>query len=433
MEKVFHDNGDGTINVSVTYVPEDYTPVINKVINHLLDQVTVKGFRKGKAPKEVAIRYIKDEDVYNGMVDKLINRDFPTLLEGYKDRKEVANIQPKLDIKNDAKKNAYNFLYTFVFLPKAEIKEDKGLGIKEDLKAVSDEDVNKEIEKLAKDQADLVPSKDAAAEGDHVLIDFNGYIDGKEFEGGSAKDYDLTLGSHSFVPGFEEGLVGVKEGDKKTLDITFPEHYLASLANKKAKFSVEVKGVKKVELPKIDDEFAASTSYKVKTVDELKAKIREQLESSAKSTARANKVTAIYEALEKDAKIVISDNYVEASSKNYERQTLNQIKQYGMDLDQYLQLVGQTAEQFHDNAKKQARLDGIRYALIHAVAEKEKIGVGEEDFEKRFGGKKQYEDMKKAAADEEKKNSSFSAAAYFDNLADDILTGKVNDFLYANN
>ena len=111
MEKVFHDNENGTLNVSVTYLPDDYNPVITKVVNHLLEDVTVRGFRKGKAPREVAIRYLKDEDIYNGMVNKLIDQDFPHLLEGLERAKDVANIQPSLNIKYDEKKKAYNFLY----------------------------------------------------------------------------------------------------------------------------------------------------------------------------------------------------------------------------------------------------------------------------------------------------------------------------------
>lgn len=434
MEKVFHDNENGTLNVSVTYLPDDYNPVITKVVNHLLEDVTVRGFRKGKAPREVAIRYLKDEDIYNGMVNKLIDQDFPHLLEGLERAKDVANIQPSLNIKYDEKKKAYNFLYEFVFLPKATVEKDSGYNIKEDVKEITAEDVDKKIKELATDQAELVPSKEAAENGDHVVIDFTGYMDGKEFDGGSAKDHELVLGSHSFVPGFEEGVVGMKEGEKKTIDITFPKDYLASLAGKPAKFSVVCKAVKKVQLPEINDEFAKELpNYKASTLEELKTKIHDELDKNQKASSRSKKIEEAYAAIEKDAKIVIADRYLDVASQQVQENQLNQVKQYGLDLDSYLKIVGQTKEQFQENAKTQARLDATRFAIMNAIADKEKITVTDEDLENRFGGKEKFEKLKKAGEEQAMKNPSFSFESYLSSVREDILNGKVNDFVYANN
>ncbi len=434
MEKVFHDNNDGTLNVSCTYDDKDYVPVVQKVIDNLCAGVTVKGFRKGKAPKDIAQRYISSEDIYNGMVNKLIDRDFMSLLNDYKDVASVANIKPSLNVTYDQKAKKYNFLYSFVFLPVADLK--KCTGYKVDIKAapVTDKDVDAEINKLLNDGAELVPSKDAAANGDHVLIDFTGYIDGKEFDGGSAKDYDLTLGSKSFVPGFEDALVGVKEGDKKSIDITFPKDYLASLANKPAKFSVTVKGVKKVVLPKIDDEFASSVNeYKVKTVVELKKAIKEKLVKNAKATADSNKINKVFELMEKDAKVVIANQYVELSANSVQDNQVNQFKQYGMTLDEYLKIAGLTADQFKDNCKKIAKEEATRYALVKAVAKLAKVEVGEDDLAERFGGKEKYAQLLKAAKDQQAKNPSFNVEGYFEQVKDSILQEKVNSYLLANN
>jgi trigger factor len=434
MDKVFHDNGDGTLNVSVTYTLEDYRPIVDKVVDHLLEGVAVRGFRKGKAPKELAMPYVKNEDIYNGMIDKLIDRDFPTLLKGYDGGKEIANIKPSLNINNDDKKKSYNFLYTFVFLPTAELTKTKGYKIPEEKKTVSDEDVKKEIERLQTDQADLVPSKEAAAMGDHVTMDFTGYIDGKEFDGGSASDYELTLGSHAFVPGFEEALVGLKEGDRKTLDITFPANYIASLANKPAKFSVTVKGVKKVVLPAQDDDFASSLSeYKAKNMEELKAAVKAKLQEKADSDSRAQKIDKIFAALEKDAKILISDKYLELAANSVQENQISQFKQYGMDLDQYLKISGTDMAKFQENCKNIAKADAVRFALLKAVAKTEKLAATQEDLENRFGGKDKFATLMKAADEQSKKNPNFNVSAYLDNVKDEILQGKVNDFLYANN
>lgn len=434
MEKVFHDNGDGTLNVSVTYVPSDYQPIVVKVMNKLADDVTVKGFRKGKAPKEIAMRYVRNEDIYNGMVNKLIDKDFATLLDGYKDVNQVANVRPALNVTNDEKKKSYNFLYTFVFLPKAEIKKAKGFAVKEVKTKIADADVDKEINKLLTDNAELVPSKEEAANGDHVIIDFTGYVEGKPFEGGSANDYELTLGSHSFVPGFEEGLVGAKEGDKKNLDITFPKDYLASLANKPAKFAVTVKDVKKVVLPKADDDFASSVQeYKVKTLAELKKAIMEKLQKNADSASRAKKIDEIFADIEKDAKVVIADKYLDLAADSVKERQVSQFKQYGMSFEQYLSVSGLDEKAFMENCRKLAKNDAVRFALIEAVAKAAKIEVTDADVAVRFGGKDKYDEMMKKIEEAEKKNPEANYRGYLDNIRQDVFQGKVNDYLYANN
>ncbi len=434
MEKVFHDNEDGTLNVSVTYIEKDYTPVVQKVIDHLCEKVTVRGFRPGKAPKERAMAYLKSEDIYNGMVNKLIDKDFPTLLDGFGGEGEVANIQPSLDIKNDDKKKSYNFLYTFVFLPSAKVEKVSGLNIKEEKKEIKPEDVQSEITRLAKDQAELVPSKEAAADGDHVTIDFVGFVDGKEFDGGSAKDYELVLGSHSFVPGFEEALIGIKEGDKKNVEITFPANYLATLANKPAKFQVTCKGVKKVVLPEINDEFAASlTEYKVKTLEELKKAIEEKLTKDAASAARADKINKIFAELEKEAKVVVSDRYLQLAANSVQENQINQFKQYGMTLEEYLKIAGLDMAKFQENCKNVAKGDAVRYALTKGVAKAAKLEVSEDDVANRFGGKEKFDSLMKAAKEQQEKNPSFNVGAYLANVREEILQGKVNDYLYANN
>jgi len=434
MEKVFHDNGNGTINVSCTYEDKDYIPVVGKVVDRLCSEVTVKGFRKGKAPKEVAQRYVSNEDIYNGMVNKLIDKDFATLLEGYKDIEKVANIKPSLNVTFDQKAKKYNFLYTFVNLPEADVKKCTGYDIESKAKAVTDADVKAEISKLLTDNAELVPSKDSAATGDHVIIDFTGYMDGKEFDGGSGKDYDLTLGSKSFVPGFEDALVGIKEGDRKSINITFPKDYLASLANKPAKFSVICKGVKKIVLPEENDEFASTlTEYKVKTMEELRKAVKEKLAANAKATARREKITKIFAALEKDSKVIIADEYLNLSANQVQESQLGQFKQYGLTLEEYLKIAGTTMDQFKDNCKKIAKEEATRFALVRAVSSMAEISATDDDMEKRFGGKEKYAKLLEAANEQHVKNPSFNAEGYFAQVKDSIVQEKVEDYLVANN
>ena len=435
MEKVDQDKKDGTLLVSCTYDEKEYGPIARKVQINLCSNVTIKGFRKGKAPIDMAINYVKPEDIYNKMIDKLIKKDFATLLEGYEGSKDVSSINPGLSVNFDDKKKTYTLSYLFYFLPKAEIKADKGLKVEAKEKEVTEKDIDDKLQKLLVDNAELVPSTDAAAElNDHVIIDFTGFIDGKEFEGGSAKDYELTLGSHSFVPGFEEGLVGVKANDKKSLEITFPANYLPSLANKKAKFNVVVHTVKKVVKPELNDEFATTVeSYEAKDLADLKNKIKDELVKQNKSAFENEKFAKAMEAIRKDAKFTISNHYVEVVANSIQENQLNQVKQYGLDLNSYLKVSGISLEQFKKSCADQARVQAENFAIIRTVSEKENLAVTDEDVVNYFGGKEKYDSLMELVKKQASNNPNFSLDGYLANIKEELLDKKVRDFLIANN
>ena len=434
MEKVFHNNENGTLNVSCTYAQEEYSPIIDKVVDNLIKNVIVKGFRKGKAPREMAIRQVKNEDIYNGLVKKLIDKDFDKLLDGYKGVDAVASIRPKLSIDFDQKKKEYNLLYTFVFLPYCKVKKTSGYEVSLETKKVLKKNVDEAIEKLLVDNAELVPSKEAAEKNDHVIIDFIGYIDGKEFDGGSAKDYDLTIGSNSFVPGFEDELIGIKEGEKRTIEITFPKNYLASLADKKAKFAVTCKTVKKIVKPEANDEFAKELQdYKVETFAELEEAVKTKLKDTAKANAKNAKLNKIFQLIEKDAKPVIAKEYLELASNKVQEEQLAQFKQYGLNLEEYLKITGITDEQFKKNCESQAAQQASQYAVVKGVAQAAKIAVEEDDLVKRFGGKEKYDELMTAAKKQSEANTNFNVDQYMENIKESILIEKVNDYLLNNN
>ena len=434
MEKVFHNNENGTLNVSCTYKQEEYSPIIDKVIDNLIKNVTVRGFRKGKAPREMAVRQVKNEDIYNGLIKKLIDKDFNNLLDGYENVEAVASIRPSLSVDFDKKKKEYNLLYTFVFLPYCDVKKTTGYNVQLETKRVLKKDVDAAIDKLLVDNAELVPSKEGAEKNDHVIIDFVGYIDGKEFDGGSAKDYDLTIGSNSFVPGFEEKLIGIKEGEKRTIEITFPENYLASLANKDAKFAVTCKTVKKIVKPEPNDEFAKELQdYKVETFAELQEAVKAKLKEQAKTNAKNAKINKIFALIEKDSKPVIAKEYLELAANKVQEEQLAQFKQYGLNLEEYLKITGVTAEQFKENCEKQAKQQATQYAVIKGVAKAAKLKVDEADLVKRFGGKEKYDELMAAAKKQSEANKNFNVDQYMDNIKESILIEKVNDYLFKNN
>lgn len=430
MEKLFKENADGTLTVSCSYTNEEYVPVLNKVAQSLAQNVTVKGFRKGHAPLDRAIQYIKDSDIYNGMVKKLINRDFATLLDGYENGQTVANIQPDLNVEFDEKAKVYTFVYTFFRLPSAELKKYTGYKITVEPKEVTDEEVTAKLEDLRKDQAELVPSEEAAKLTDTVNIDFTGFVDEKTFEGGSAKSYDLVLGSNSFIPGFEQELVGLKEGEHKSFRISFPENYVKSLAGKEARFEVTVNSVKSQLLPEVDDEFAKSVDkYNAESVADLKEKIKAELAQNHEAAARGQKLDQIIAAVEKDASFVIADRYLDANAKSIMEQRLSQIKQYGLDKAEYLQLIGQTEEQFEADAKNSAASEARIYAIFEAVKADAKIELADEDMHTALGGKEKYEEF----VTNLNKEDSAQAARYLDQIKSNLLHRKIEDYLLANN
>jgi len=435
MEKVYKENNDGTINVACTYKYEEYAPIAHKVQVNLCSNVTVNGFRKGKAPLDVAIKYVDPQKIYNKMLDKLIDQDFATLLDGY-DINKVANVQPSLSVNYDDKAKTYTLTYTYYLLPVAEIKQDKGLDIKVETKKVTKEDISKKIDALLTDNAELVPAKDdeLAANGDHVIIDFTGYVDGKEFDGGSAKDYELTLGSNSFVPGFEDQIIGFKQGEQKTIEITFPENYVESLKGKKAKFSIKVKTIKKVVKPKLNDEFATTLdSYKVKTVAELEDAIKKELQASNKQQAEDEKLDKVMEAILKDAKIIVSDKYISTVKDSVLNNQINQFKQYGLTLDDYLKMTGTTKETLDANCLSQAKAQANTFAILRSIAINNNLKVEQSEIEEYFGGKEKYDSLMKTAKEQAGKNPNFSIESYIDGIKQDLLDKKAKKFLLDNN
>lgn len=431
MEKIFKKNEDGSLLVSIAYGQDDYVPMLNKVARKLAEDVQVKGFRKGKAPMDVAIRYINNDDMYNGMVRKLIDRDFPGIIEEYEEKESVANIQPALNIDYDDNAKVYTFQYTFVFLPTVDIKKTSGYDIKLEVAEVGDEEINTKLESLQKDLAELVPSEKEAKIGDTVNIDFTGFIDNKTFDGGSAKNYDLTLGSNSFVPGFEDGIVGLKEGERKNLMITFPENYVPALAGKEARFEVRVNSVKESIVPELDDEFAKSVDkYEVETLDALKEKIKAEIAEQHTNSARNQKINNILEKIVENSTFVIADRYVEASAESINEQKLQQIKQYGLGKEEYLKLINLSEEEFNAQAKEQALRDAKTLAVCQAIIKQEKLEITDDEIAEKIGGKEKYESL---IASEEKDGTKEQLKNYIDMIKRNILNQKVEEYLLANN
>ena len=370
--------GDLTVKIE----GKEWADAVKKAFNKIAKNVSINGFRKGQAPKALIEKRVSDNERFITAVDDNANVWMRTALEA---EKLVPISQPQLDIKAvDA--NGVELVFTFAVMPEVKLGDYKGLEYNLDEVAVSDEEVDAELNRMREQYAEVQTKDGAAAEGDTVNIDYEGFKDDVAFDGGKGTNYDLVLGSHSFIPGFEEKLVGVKAGEEKDLNLTFPENYHAKdLKGAAVVFKVKVNEVKTKVLPEVNDEFAKDVNATgVETVADLKNMIRTRIEDGKKSQAENKADTALMDKLVENAEIDLPEVLVEEEVNNQIQQLAQQISQYGMNFNQYLSMMGKKIEdvraEYTDNATKTAKLR----LILEEIAKVEALEPTEEDFENEY-------------------------------------------------
>lgn len=370
--------GDLTVKIE----GKEWADAVKKAFNKIAKNVSINGFRKGQAPKALIEKRVSDNERFITAVDDNANVWMRAALEA---EKLVPISQPQLDIKAvDA--NGVELVFTFAVMPEVKLGDYKGLEYNLDEVAVSDEEVNAELNRMREQYAEVQTKDGAAAEGDTVNIDYEGFKDDVAFDGGKGTNYDLVLGSHSFIPGFEEKLVGVKAGEEKDLNLTFPENYHAKdLKGAAVVFKVKVNEVKTKVLPEVNDEFAKDVNAAgVETVADLKNMIRTRIEDGKKSQAENKADTALMDKLVENAEIDLPEVLVEEEVNNQIQQLAQQISQYGMNFNQYLSMMGKKIEdvraEYTDNATKTAKLR----LILEEIAKVEALEPTEEDLENEY-------------------------------------------------
>lgn len=370
--------GDLTVKIE----GKEWADAVKKAFNKIAKNVSINGFRKGQAPKALIEKRVSDNERFITAVDDNANVWMRAALEA---EKLVPISQPQLDIKAvDA--NGVELVFTFAVMPEVKLGDYKGLEYNLDEVAVSDEEVDAELNRMREQYAEVQTKDGAAAEGDTVNIDYEGFKDGVAFDGGKGTNYDLVLGSHSFIPGFEEKLVGVKAGEEKDLNLTFPENYHAKdLKGVAVVFKVKVNEVKTKVLPEVNDEFAKDVNAAgVETVADLKNMIRTRIEDGKKSQAENKADTALMDKLVENAEIDLPEVLVEEEVNNQIQQLAQQISQYGMNFNQYLSMMGKKIEdvraEYTDNATKTAKLR----LILEEIAKVEALEPTEEDLENEY-------------------------------------------------
>ncbi|MGP3559607.1 trigger factor [Geobacillus sp. BK01] len=373
-EKLEGNEGVLTVEVDAEQVNKGLDAAFKKVVKN----VTLPGFRKGKVPRVLFEKRFGVEALYQDALDIL-------LPEAYAKAVEEAGIEPvsmpEIDIEQMEKGKSLIFKAKVTVKPEVKLGQYKGLEVEKMDATVTDEDVENELKRLQENYAELVVKEDGTVEnGDTAVIDFEGFVDGEPFEGGKAENYSLEIGSGTFIPGFEEQLVGMKAGEEKEIEVTFPEEYHAEqLAGKPAVFKVKVHEVKAKQLPALDDEFAKDVDEEVETLDELKAKIRARLEEAKKNEAEAAVRNAVVEKAAANAEIDIPAVMVQNETDRMLREFDQRLQMQGLNLQLYYQFSGQDEAALREQMKEDAE-KRVRAALtLEAIAEAENIDVTDEE------------------------------------------------------
>lgn len=371
------------------------TETIQKGIDHAFTRtqkrISVPGFRKGHVPRTIFNQMYGEESLYQDALNDV-------LPDAYEAAIKEAGIepvdQPQVNVESMEKGQPWTLTATVAVKPEVTLGDYKGMEVPEQDTSVSDADVDSELENKRQQQAELVLKEDeAAADGDTVVIDYEGSVDGEKFDGGSADNYSLVLGSGSFIPGFEDQLVGHKAGEDVDVNVTFPEDYHAKdLAGKDALFKVKIHEVKEKQLPELDDEFAKDVDEDVETLAELKDKVKKQLQDKKEAAAKAAIEDAAIEAAVANAETEeIPQAMLDDDTNRQLQQYLAGMQQQGINPQMYFQITNTTEDdlrkQFADDAAKRVKTN----LVLEAVVKDANLNATDEDVQNEIADlAKQY-------------------------------------------
>ncbi len=358
---------------------EEFETGLNAAYNKSKSKINVPGFRKGKAPRKMIEKLYGAEVFFEEAANAIIPDAYATAAT--ESGLDIVS-QPRIDVVQLESGKPFVFEAVVATRPEVELGTYKGVEVSKCDTAVTDEDVDAEIKKVAEQNSRTVSVEDRAVkDGDMTVIDFEGFVDGVAFEGGKGENYPLTIGSHSFIDTFEEQIIGMNIGDEKEINVTFPEEYHAeALKGKPAMFKVSVKEIKEKQLPDIDDDFAQDVSD-FDTLDEYKADLKTKLADRKAAEAKSKKESEAIEKVVEGATMDIPDAMVQTQIQRMAEDFARGLQQQGLSLEQYFQFTGMTADKVLDEMRPEA-VKRIKNSLVlEAVAKAENIEVSDEEFE----------------------------------------------------
>ena len=408
--------------VTVTIDGDEWKKKLDETFKKVIKTVKIDGFRPGKAPRDVYEKKYGKQALVVEAVDSYMNEAYKKALDDSKGDINEIIMQPSVSLD---KADTDGVTYKFIFTTKPEIKFNKytDLKVKKPSVKVTDKDVEEEIERLKKEYADLAVKDGKIEKGDTAVIDFEGFDGDKAFEGGKGENYSLEIGSNSFIPGFEDALIGLKAGDKKNVKVTFPKDYHAEeLKGKPVTFKVLVHEVKTKVYPELNEEFFKDLGLDdVKTLDDLKKTIKDAMTSSTEFEAENKYVDDLFEALLKETSVEVPHELVHEEIDRMVKQYEERLKMQGVTLDQFFKFTNSNIEaleaQMHEEAEKRVKL---RFA-IDEIIKLEKISVTDEEAEK--------DAIEKAKKHNMDKDEYVKAFGGLDMLKYDLMVSKVIEII----
>lgn len=358
---------------------EEWTKILDATFKKKSKDIKVDGFRKGKCPKNIYLQKFGIESLYMDAIDVAAGDAYTKVI---RENKLVPVCEPKMDVKEIDEKHV-KFIFTIITKPEVKLGKYKDLGIKKEEVKVSEKEIDEEIARLASRFAEIVVKENGEVlEGNTAVIDFKGYVDGKELDGGTGANYPLEIGTHTFIPGFEEGLVGMKVGETKELNLKFPEDYTPELKGKDVKFDVTVREIKERVLPEMNKDFYADLGYEnIETEEAFRKEIKKALEDRKEEENKNKYLDDVLEAASKNMEVTINPEIVDDEIHRMINQFAQQLQMQGLSLDQYYQFTGSSHEDMHKQMEPEAT-KRVKYRyLIEEVAEAEKIEIADADAE----------------------------------------------------
>ena len=380
--KVEKTENANEVKLEITVEAKKFDETMKKIYFKTAKYFNIPGFRKGKAPMNIVERYYGTEIFYEDTFNEIAQE---TLEQAVEENKLDVVSRPDIEVTQIGK--GQDLIYTAIFQtkPEAKLGKYKGIEIKKIEYNVEDKDIEHELEHMQEHNSRLISIDDRPVEdGDITVIDFEGFVDGKTFEGGKAENYELTIGSKTFIPGFEDQIIGMKIDEEKDVNVTFPEEYFSKdLAGKEATFKVKLHEIKKKELPKLDDEFAKDVS-EFDTLEELKKSIKEKLEEDAKQRQKYETEEAVVKAVTENIEVEVPSGMIETEVENMIKDIETRLSYQGLKLEQYLQMLNKTEDEMKKEYEPQA-LEAVKTRLmIEAVIKAEKIEANIEEVDEKI-------------------------------------------------
>lgn len=380
--KVQETKNANEVKLEITVEAEKFDEAIKKVYFKSAKYFNIPGFRKGKAPMQIVEKYYGKEIFYEDAFNEVAG---DALEDAVKENKLEVVSRPDIDVTQIEKGKDLIFTAIMQTKPEAELGKYKGIEIKKIEYNVTDEDIEHELGHMQEHNSRLISIEDRPVEsGDIATIDFEGFVDGKAFEGGKAEGHELEIGSNTFIPGFEDQVIGMKIDEEKDIQVKFPDEYFSKdLAGKDATFKVKVHEIKKKELPELDDEFAKDVS-EFDTLKELKESIKEKQQKQNDEKAKYETQEAVIKAVCEDMKVKIPSGMIETEIDNMLKDIEQRLSYQGLKLEQYLQMMGKTEEDMRKEYEPQA-IEGIKSRLaLEAVIKAEKIEAEDKEVDEKL-------------------------------------------------